>query len=415
MKIFIISCVFPPEALTTASTSADVAEEMVRRGHEVIVFAPFPNRPSGCLMDGYARKWRQIEYKNGYKLVHTWHTLSERSNFFSRTSENISFGLTSTWQILKEKSPDIVYMNTWPLFSQNLNSWFLKRAGVPMVSSVQDIYPEILTGNDLLKSNWIYSLIRRANIRHLHRCSVITTISTGMMRLLIKDRALPPERVKYIPNWMDTSIFLSNQPQNGPFRQKLGVGSEVFLAIFAGGLTMAAGVNLYVKVAEKLSHRTDIRILLVGDGSVREKLEKDIASLQLKNLQVIYPLRSGQVPQVQAAADVLLLSLSGEMSQSAAPSKLIAYMLSGRPVIASISAKNAVGQILIEADAGFVLPPDDPQAVADLLIRLAEDRSSLQRLGENARRYAKDNFSKHVLLPRLADLLESIGSSKPSF
>ena len=245
--------------------------------------------------------------------------------------------------------------------------------------------------------------------------SVVTTISTGMMELLINDRRLPPQRVQCIPNWMDNSIFLPNQPKDGPFRQKLGLGPEVFLATFAGGLTMAAGVDLYVKVAQKLFSRNDIRIFLVGDGSAREKLEEKIAALHLKNIQVIYPLHSNQVPEVQAAADVLLLSLSGEMSQSAAPSKLIAYMLSERPVVASISAKNAVGQILAEADAGFVLPPDDPQAVADLLIRLAEDRSSLQRLGENARRYAKDNFSKHVLLPRLADLLESTGSSTPRF
>ena len=104
------------------------------------------------------------------------------------------------------------------------------------------------------------------------------------------------------------------------------------------------------------------------------------------------------------------------MTQSVAPSKLIAYMLSERPpVVASISAKSSVARILIEADAGFVLPSDDPQAVADLLISLAENRSSLQRLGQNARRYAKDNFSKQVLLPRLADLLESTGSSKPRF
>jgi glycosyltransferase involved in cell wall biosynthesis len=362
MKIFIISCVFPPEPLASAFTSADLAEEMVRRGHEVIVFAPFPNRPSGYLMDGYVRKWKQIEYKDGYKLVHSWHTLSKKSLFFSRTAENISFGLTSTWQILREKPPDVAYINTWPLFSQYMNSRLLKRHRVPVVSSVQDIYPEILIGKGLLKANsWISRVIRQANLYYLQHCTMVTSISPGMVKLLIEDRGLPPERIQFIRNWLDASVFCPDQPKNGVFRQKFGISSEVFLAMFAGSLTMAAGVDLYVKVADKLSSRNDIRILLIGDGSVREKLEKDITSMKLKNIQVVYPLHSAQVPEVQAAADVLLLSLSGEIAQSAAPSKLIAYMLSGRPV----------------------------------------------GLGSNARKYAEANFSKQVLLTRLADLLES--------
>ncbi len=83
-------------------------------------------------------------------------------------------------------------------------------------------------------------------------------------------------------------------------------------------------------------------------------------------------------------------------------------MFSGRPIIASLSEENIVAKILTETESGFVLPPDDAEAVADLLATLAEDRVRLRRMGCNARQYAENNFSKHIVLPHLADLLESV-------
>jgi colanic acid biosynthesis glycosyl transferase WcaI len=285
----------------------------------------------------------------------------------------------------------------------------LKRLGIPIICSVQDIFPEVLSGKDMIKPNGrLFRIIRNYNSRHLHRCDMVISLSKSMVDLLIKDRGLSPKKVHFIPNWMDASKFPPGLPRDGVFRKKLGINSEVLLAVFAGSLTMAAGPDLYVQAAGKLSGRTDIRILLVGDGSMREKLQKDIASRGLDNIQVVYPLKSEELPEVQAAADVLLLSLKGRMLQSLVPSKQIAYMFSGRPVMASLSKENTAAKILLEAEAGFVLSPDDPQAVADLMARLAQDRSSLHRLGDNARRFAEENFSKLIVLPRLVSLLESV-------
>lgn len=409
MKICIVSCVFPPEPITSASTSADLAEEMVKRGHTVTVISPFPNRPAGRVIDGYNRKWKRIEDRKGYKVIHCWHTLSKRSDFISRFFENISFGLTSTWHLWKENKPDVVYMNTWPLFSQSFNSWLLSLSKVPIVCSVQDIYPESLIGKGALKSNgWIAQVIRSIDIKHLRRCSHVVSISPPMVDRLLKDRCILPEKVHFIPNWMDACEFSPDLKKEGSFRMKQGIDSDIFCAIFAGSLTMAAGVELYVQAAEKLKYRNDIRIFLVGDGSLRERLEEEIAVRGLRNVQVIHPLKREDVPNIHAAANVLLMSLSGDMAQTAAPSKQIAYMFSGRPVVASVSCNSATAQVLTEANAGFVLPSDDPQAVADLLTSLADDPSSLQLMGENARRYAEKNFSKQAVLPRLINLLETL-------
>jgi hypothetical protein len=66
MHVLIISAVFPPETVMSAFTSANLAEELTRRGHDVVVLAPFPNRPSGHLYDGYFRRLWQVEQRGAY-------------------------------------------------------------------------------------------------------------------------------------------------------------------------------------------------------------------------------------------------------------------------------------------------------------------------------------------------------------
>lgn len=413
LKIFIISCIFPPEPLTSATTASDLVDALVAKGHDVTVFTSFPNRPSGCLMKGFKRRWKQVEYTDGYRIIRSWHTLSRRSSFLSRTMENITFGLTSTWQLYLEQRPDIVYMDTWPVFAQGLNSWVLKHFKVPIVCSVQDIFPESLIERGLIQPNSFFSrILQQLDAQHLFRCTQVTTLSHSMVELLIKNRKLPPGKVQYIPNWLDADQFPIDLPKNNSFRVSLGIDPGKFLAVFVGSLTASAGVELYIEVAERLSSDVNVKILLVGDGVSRSKIEREIADKELKNIQVIYPLEQKKVPYVQAAADVLLLSLSGKILNSAAPSKLISYMFSGRPIIASVYSQSVPAQIISEAHAGFILPSQNAQAISDLLRQLSANRFLIYELGKNAKRYAEGNFSKSVVLPQLVNLLEVVAESK---
>jgi len=413
MKIFIISAVFSPEPITSAGTSADIADCLSRRGHEVTVFTSFPNRPDGTVKDGFRRQWRFIREMNGVRIVHCWHSLSRHSQLFSRFVENITFGITSSLQVLNAGVPDVVYMITWPIFAQNLNSLLLSWQKVPIVCSVVDIYPESLTGKGLLrKDGFIACKIMKWDKIHIRRCYKIVTLTDSMKELLVLQRDIPPEKVIVLPNWQHKTPFLKNYPKIGQFRKQHGINPEAFVAMFVGSLSMSAGIDLYIKVAELLRGRNDIRILLVGGGSMRKILEKRIMEKNLTNIQVIYPLMQENVPEVQAAADVLLLSLTGAMGMNAAPSKQIAYMLSGRPIVASIDQEGTLSQIIVDSNAGFVLPPDNPEVVANLLIKLANDPTPLQQLGENARKYAIANFSTSAVLPRLIDLIESTYSPR---
>lgn len=410
MRVYIISGVFPPEPVTSAGTARDIAEEMTRRNHEVTVFVPFPNRPTGKVMQNYQRSWRKAEYRDGYRIIYSWHTLSKRSTLASRTAENISFGITSTLQLMREPVPDVVYMNTWPIFAQWLNTYVMYRRRVPVVCVVHDLYPETFSNTGWIsQNNPMIRLTRVIDNQVYKRSLTVTALNPTQGEYLIACRGIPSNKVRVLHDWLEASHFPKNQPKEGAFRRKHGFSSDLFLAMYVGSMTRMAGLELYVKAAERLRHRKDIRILLVGDGAMREEIETTIRQKSLDNIQMIYPLKPEDVPEVQAAADVLMLSLSPGAAEHTTPSKMIFYMFSQRPVVASVKAGGPPARIVQDAKCGYVIRQGDPKELADRLGKMAADPASLPQLGENSRRYAEEHFLKDSVLPRVCDMIEQVG------
>jgi len=409
MRVYIISAAYPPEAVTAARIACDIAEAMTQRGHAVTVFAPFPNRPTGKVMPGYQRSLRQVEYRDGYRIIYSWHTLSKRSTLASRMTENVSFGITSTLQVMREPTPDVVYMNTWPIFAQWMNMAVLSHRRVPVICAVKDLYPETLSNlGRISQNNPIVWLTKAIGTQVYRQSTLIAPLNPLMGDYIIADRGIHPGKIRVLSDWIDASHFPRHQPKDGNFRKKHAFSSELFLAMYVGSMTYMAGLELYVATAERLRHRQDIRLILIGDGAMRETIEGAIRQKALENIQLIYPLKPEEVAEVQAAADVLLLSLLPGAAEHATPSKLIFYMFSQRPVLASVHAGSPPARIIQDAKCGYVIRQGDPQELAAKLEQMADDRISLQQLGENARRYAEENFLKDNLLPRVCNLLEQI-------
>lgn len=411
MRVHIISDVYPPEPVTSAMTAHDIVAALVQRQHEVTVFAPFPNRPTGRLVEGYQRAWKRVEQRDGYHIVHSWHTLSKTSTMASRTAENISFALTSTVQLMRAPRPDVVYMNTWPIFAQWLNTAVLYRWRVPVICVVHDLYPETYaeTSQNLSKDSWPMRLMAALDKRVYRQSAVVTALNPVQRAHLIESRDIPSDKVKVFHDWIDASNFPPDAPRDNAFRSQHRLSPDLFVAMYVGSMTRMAGLELYIEAAEKLRHREDMLILLVGDGAMRRDVEQQIEQRRLDNIRLIYPLQPQDVPGVQAAADVLMMSLQPGSAEHTTPSKLLFYMFSERPVVASVKRDSPAAHIIREADCGDVVKQGNAQDLAEHLQKMAHHRAALPQLGKNARRYAADHFLKSNALPRMCDFIEQVG------
>lgn len=413
MRVHIVSCVFPPEPVTSAVVADELATEMTERGHEVTVFAPFANRPSGKLIAGERRSWKRVDRGGRYNVIRSWHTLSKSSTLVSRLMENLSFGITSSWRLLRAPRADVVYVLNWPLFAFLLNMSVCRLRKMRSICVIKDLYPESFEGEG---STPMAPPLRRLLIRIdriVYRLATeVTTLNESMRSAVVKSRQIDPSKVHVIPDWVDGSRFDAHSPTNGAFRTDNDIDPDAFIAMYVGSLTRMAGLSLYVDAAEFLQHRGDISILLVGDGAMRPEIEAEIERRELTNIRVIHPLLPEDVPDVQAAAEVLLLSLAPGAAEHATPSKLLFYLFSGRAVVASVAPQSPAADLISSARAGVICEQGSPKALAEAIERLSNDREALASHARSARAYAEAEFAKSNALPKIAEFLESVANGQ---
>ena len=416
MKLLIVSAVFPPELTISGQISFQIADELFRRGHQVMVIAPFPSRPDGKLFNGYRRSLYRRE-NMGFSVIRCFSFLSRKSTMTSRLLENISFAITSSIRVLFAPRPDIIYMNSWVIFGSGLVSAAAWIRGIPVAMSVQDVYPESLSEQKRIgPRSLLFRILRAIDSRIAHSAKALIVISERFRETYTLDRGVPANRVHVLQNWGETSAVNVDARGAYALRQKYGIHDHATLAVYGGNIGAAAGVETAIKAFEYLWNDENICLLIAGSGSRLQACQELVETKGLQDRVFFYtPWPKKDTGIVLGAADVLLLPTQGEQSLVSVPSKLISYLLSGRPVLAMVLGNSDTARLIAEAKAGWVIPPDDPAGVAAALkVIAASTRENLRAAGTQGLDYALRHLTREANLPRMIRLLMQLAKSGPS-
>ena len=156
------------------------------------------------------------------------------------------------------------------------------RYGTPYVLLIQDLWPDsifatgFLTGGPLRAvAESVVTAFVDASYRH---ASHICVISPGMRRTLI-ERGVPPDKVSVVFNWVDEAVF-KPAPRDGALRRRLGLGDEVFVALFAGNAGEAQGLMAWVSAMGLVSHLDHVHLVFLGGGTQRETLRAEAVATE---------------------------------------------------------------------------------------------------------------------------------------
>ena len=269
--VLIITCVYKPEPVVSASIADDLARELVSLGHKVGVVCPFPSRPMGRIYSGFKRSWHANRSDtSGFKLVRVFSFFSENSTFVSRFLENISFGFSSSLYLLMlRKKPDVIFLNTWPLFATFLSVFVAKISGVRVIRSIQDIYPESLSSQKRIDRKGLFYKCLDTVERYNFRNSDINITISKMMGLVLAARHFGLPGPVIIPNWHS----IPNQSKGALKRSQvddiLSDGDIIFL--YGGNISTASNIIGLVRAFSVFSYdKPNMKLVVAGSGPLLE-------------------------------------------------------------------------------------------------------------------------------------------------
>lgn len=255
----------------------------------------------------------------------------------------------------------------------------------------------VMTEHDIFQLDEQPKYRRRA----AHCCryaSSITGVHSGITEYFHDRMCVPKSRLRVVPNGVPT--FTPDAEKRRLTRAALGVDEATFVCLYVGRLEAVKGLHTLVNAAARLTEpgNRPMRVFLAGNGSERAALESQCRSQNLTSSVTFLGERS-DIHDLLNMADAFVMTSRTE----GLPMALIEAMAAGLPCVAT-----AVGGIpaVLSGDAGILVPPEDPESVAEALMRLAGDDLMRRQLAERALRKV---HAQYGLQPVVSAYLELLG------
>jgi len=228
-------------------------------------------------------------------------------------------------------------------------------------------------------------------------CDLTTQVSQAGLERYVRVGAVPRHKIRYIPNGVDTERFKPNFEDHLKVRKELGVDGFVWLAVgrFDPPKDYPNMLQAFARVVHKYSNTI---LLIAGDGPLRETMENMARELGVEKYVKFLGIRR-DIPQLMNAADAYVMSSSWE----GMPMVLLEASATGLPIVATDVGGNR--EVVLDGITGFLVPPRNPEALAEAMLRMMDLPEEKRReMGKAARKHIEENFS----LDRVVDMWEAL-------
>ena len=253
---------------------------------------------------------------------------------------------------------------------------------------------------DLGRSPWRRRCFRRMCY---HLADRVFAVSHALKRHYISEMGDVAERLEVIPNGVDVQRFHPDADCRKIIRQQLGVDDQEIVVGSLGRLDPVKDHGTLLRAAERcIAAGMPIRLLIVGDGSTRIALEREIENSALLRRRSIF---AGEVSDVATwlnAFDVYVLSsLCEGMSNT-----LLEAMATALPVIATDVGGNT--EVVEVEHSGLLYETRDVTRLTEHLTCLVQNQGRRRDLGRAARQRVESIFSFGFMLERYSNLYQEV-------
>jgi glycosyltransferase involved in cell wall biosynthesis len=377
---------------TAGTRSYEMARRLIAAGHRVTMI---------CGESAVAR----LEFKTNERVaaftVDNIRVLCVREPYASQmvaARRALAFGrfARAAQRLVAGLDADLVFATSTPLTVGLPGMKGARRLGVPFVFEVRDLWPELLIAVGAVRNPLLKWYLERMERRIYRAADRIYALAPGIRDGICRT-GYPLERVLLIPNCCDLDLFRPDA--RGPLDAKFGAPDE-FRLVYAGAHGTFNGLDAILDAVAELQRRavSGVRFVFIGAGREKPRLMARCAREGLQPyVSWIEPMPKEELARVIASMDVGLMTLANrpEYYYGTSPNKFFDYIAAGIPVLNNYPGWLA--DMIREHRIGEVVPPDDPVAFADAVLRLRDERQQRPEVGRRARALAEAQFSRDRL------------------
>lgn len=225
------------------------------------------------------------------------------------------------------------------------------------------------------------------------------TVSEALKRELETYIWLPQEKTTVIYNGIDTDLFL---PDAGMLRTSIGIPEDVPVIGTVARLEPTKGIKYLLEAAHHIDKKYDtVYFLIVGDGPDQDSLQQQARILGIEERVIFYGF-CHDIPSLLPVFDIAVIpSLREGMSIFC-----LEALASGRPVVAS--EVGGLPEIIRSGKTGLLVPPGDPEALAEALVFLLKNREMATSLGSKGKEMVVQYFTCSRMIERTKEIYTKV-------
>jgi colanic acid biosynthesis glycosyl transferase WcaI len=346
--------------------------------------------------------------QNGVEIVRVPSTSFERSKLGARAANYLTYLTSALLRGLRGPRPDVVLCMTDPPIVADIALLVARRYRAPLVVISQDVFPEIAVQLKRLENPVAMRLLRGLVSLYLRRADRIVAIGDTMRRRL-EEKGARPDRLRVIPNWVDTSRLVPLEKAND-WARHIGLDKK-FVVMHSGNVGHAQDLDSLVRAATFLRDLDDLSIFIIGTGARHAELVALAELLEVDQVTFLYYQSRGVLPQSLSAADVHVVGLAPGLAGYVVPSRLYGILAVARPVIVAAEAESETAEVVARIGCGIVVPPGRPELLARAIRDAHDGKYDLAEMGRRGREWVEREADRSVAVGRYRDLLGELAAS----
>ena len=372
-----------------------LSRELARAGHTVLhTYLKANDTPKGATS--------VLEHDRSNLTIEAVEIAREfrKHSVLSRVFADRAYGSAVSARIRQFK-PEVVLSANTPLDAQKLMLRASRQMHAKFVFWLQDLLSIgvefALKKKRVPLAGCAGQFYRRLEQRLLRASDAVVAIAPEFHDI-IQQWQIEASKTFVIENWAPLDEVIPG-PRNTAWAQEQGLTGK-FCFMYSGTLGMKHNPELLLQLAKHLQDREDVVTVVIAQGAGADWLRENAHRVRPGTLLLLPFQPYHRLSEVLASSDVLIALLDPQCGAFAVPSKTLAYLCAGRPLLVSAPECNLAARIVQRAMAGEAVTPDRPQALSEAAERMLRSESLRQRYAANARRYAENTFQVEEIAQR---------------